>query len=128
MTNFEKMKELITIDKFEKNANKLCDYIHELREEKSCYKRKCDECYKWLAEEYKPQILDDVEREYLSAVIKPFRDKIKTIFKCGNDDWERIYIHGRNVINGFSLPIFEKGTMYKNMKLNKHYNLEELGL
>ena len=27
----------------------------------------------WLEEEYKPPILDDVEKAYLSAVIKPFR-------------------------------------------------------
>ena len=37
--------------------------------------------FKWLCEEYKEPILDDVEREYLSAVIKPFRKKISYIRK-----------------------------------------------
>ena len=31
--------------------------------------------FKWLCEEYKEPILDDVEKDYLSAVIKPFRKK-----------------------------------------------------
>lgn len=29
----------------------------------------------WLEEEYDPKILDEKEKEYLSAVIKPFRKK-----------------------------------------------------
>ena len=35
--------------------------------------------FKWLCEEYKEHILDDVEREYLSAVIKPFRNKVRIL-------------------------------------------------
>ena len=31
---------------------------------------------KWLLKEYKEPILDDIEKEYLSAVIKPFRKKL----------------------------------------------------
>ena len=35
----------------------------------------------WLLEECKEPILDDIEKEYLSAVIKPFRKRIKSIKK-----------------------------------------------
>ena len=35
----------------------------------------------WLEEEYKPPILDDVEKAYLSAVIKPFRNEVECIIK-----------------------------------------------
>ena len=35
----------------------------------------------WLTSECKEPILDDIEKEYLSAVIKPFRKRIKSIKK-----------------------------------------------
>ena len=81
--------------------------------------------------------LTDQEREYLKAVIKPFRDRVHCIRK-GNDDEENaqyIFIAVKKydkVNEGISeyinLPYFEKGTMYVNMKVNKNYTLEELGL
>ena len=37
----------------------------------------CDDTW----EEYKEPILTDKEKEYLSAVIKPFRDRVKYIYK-----------------------------------------------
>ena len=73
-----------------------------------------------------PQILDDAEREYLSAVIKPFRDKVEYITKKPLVYKEYIYIH--IYIDSIMLPRFKKGTMYKGMETNKEYSLEELGL
>ena len=35
----------------------------------------------WLEAKYKPQILDEKEKEYLAAVIKPFRKDVKYIKK-----------------------------------------------
>ena len=77
----------------------------------------------------KKSILDEKEKEYLSVVIKPFRDKIKCLNK-------RTY--GRNAVEFIEFkfndddfmcfPNFEKGTMYKGMELEKKYTLEELGL
>ena len=90
----------------------------------------------WLCEEH--QILDKEEKEYLSAVIRPFayrtisitkiKDwidedsnfevlKIALMLPCENRDME--FVH---------LPYFEKDTMYKGMELNKDYTLEKLGL
>lgn len=76
-----------------------------------------------------PQILDDVERRYLSAVVKPFRCKIKGIEKQRNwsNSSERIYFHVKKG-DMFYLLDFKLGTMYKGMKLNRKYTLEELGL
>ena len=88
-------------------------------------------------EEYKEPILDEEEKKYLSAVIKPFRNKVKYIKKLRayyygcNDDGENIFIRLCNkdgFENFFSLPWFPKGTMYKGMTINKEYTLEELGL
>ena len=84
----------------------------------------------WLEQEYKPQILDD-EKEYLSAVIKPFRKDVKYIEKSyflsdlGHREYIRIYLQNYEIL---SLPSFEATTMYKSIELNKHYTLEELGL
>ena len=43
--------------------------------------RKLADFFNWLEQEYKPPILDDVEKAYLSAVIKPFRKDIECIEK-----------------------------------------------
>ena len=87
-----------------------------------------------LHEPQKP-ILDKEEKEYLSAMIKPFRNRIIYIMKTDEDDRsEFIEIRSKhydvNKIVGelIMLPSFKKGTMYKNMKTDKKYTLKELGL
>ncbi len=84
----------------------------------------------WLEAEYKPPILDDVEKAYLSAVIKPFREDIEYIekFKSNYVGKEYIYIVMKKDDDYCKLPRFFKGTMYKGMELNKRYTLEDLGL
>ena len=78
-------------------------------------------------------ILDDIEKEYLSAVIKPFRDKVFTVSKQIYGDAHYIQIrmstlYRNTVYEFFNLPSFKPETMYKGMELNKEYTLEELGL
>ena len=71
------------------------------------------------------EILDEKEKEYLSAVIKPFRDRIEFIAKRRMfDDYICIGLNDEAI----SLPYFKKGTMYKGMELYKEYTLKELGL
>lgn len=72
------------------------------------------------------EILNAKEKEYLSNVIRPFRNKVDCIIKK-NFAKDYIYVHLNNN-DSISLPFFEKGTMYKNMELNKEYSLEELGI
>ena len=83
----------------------------------------------WMAQPYKEPILDEVERKYLSDVIRPFRNKIDTIskFQTRDDSSQYIYI-GMKDRRWSNLPCFPKGTMYKGMKAGKHYSLKELGL
>jgi len=73
-------------------------------------------------------ILDEKEKEYLSAVIRPWKNKIGYIEKrYGIDnEWIEIYLKKGNSYT--NLPRFKKGTMYKGMELDKEYTLEELGL
>lgn len=82
----------------------------------------------WLEQEYKPPILDDVEKAYLSVVIKPFRKDVVYIEKCifsTGAEYIRICMTEDETVN---FPNFKKGTMYKGMVANKRYTLEELGL
>lgn len=83
----------------------------------------------WLEAEYKPPVLDDVEKAYLSSVIHPFRKDVECIEKLNPS-----YLNGKQYLrieltdDYFTLPIFAKGTMYKGMEANECYTLEELGL
>ena len=72
-------------------------------------------------------ILTEEEKEYLSNVIKPFRDDVIGIRKCKSCDCARIYINLSNY-DIFYLPWFRKDEMYKNMEFEKQYSVEELGL
>nr|DAW47342.1 MAG TPA: hypothetical protein [Caudoviricetes sp.] len=88
----------------------------------------CSTFTKWLEEEYKPNILEEKEKEYLAAVIKPFREKVKYIQKCfdlGNEAYIYIYV---KKCGSMIFPTFRRGTMYKGMEVNKRYTLEDLGL
>ena len=71
-------------------------------------------------------ILDDVERKYLSGVIRPFRSEVYTILKyrCKKTEWIILKTRTCNI----PFPPFKKGTMYKGMELNKEYTLEDLNL
>ena len=84
----------------------------------------------WLEAEYKPNILEKKEKEYLAAVIKPFREDVECIEKVESyyDKNEYIYITIKKDNDYCELPDFKNGTMYKGMKLNKPYTLEDLGL
>ena len=132
MLNIEKYKD----DILNTELTHINCCVNHLNNKGICFKN-CKECkkeaMKWLLEEYSEPILDDVEKEYLSAVIKPFRNKIATISKLHTYDNinyennEYIYF-GMKDRRGYSLPLFKQGTMYKGMQQGKHYTLQELGL
>ena len=82
----------------------------------------------WLEAEYKPPILDDVEKAYLSSIIKPFRKDVAHITKMDITYSKREFICIRINRECIIFPKFAKGTMYKGMEVNKRYTLEELGL
>lgn len=74
-------------------------------------------------------ILSDKEKEYLSAVIKPFKDKVKCITKekCGDKCKDCIQIVLDDNERAL-LPCFNSGAMYRRMEYGREYTLEELGL
>ena len=81
-----------------------------------------------------PDILDEVEKRYLRAVIKPFRDRVISISKYFYvfDNAYAIDIYVMSSVGIFEkeiirLPLF-RNEMYKGMAKNKVYTLEDLDL
>ena len=77
-------------------------------------------------------ILTNAEKRYLSNVIEPFRDRVTCVIKSKYSMDEYILIrlkhYNGRLFNLITLPVFEKETMYKCMKINKIYTLDELYL
>lgn len=77
---------------------------------------------------YDPQILDEDEREYLTAVLKPL-PKAKSILKAISPLGVYQYlVVNFNESEFMSFPYFETDTMYKGMECCKLYTPEELGI
>lgn len=109
--------------------------ICQCRELKSC--NECifsgnfcaDSARNWLNSECKEPILTEEEKEYLSAVVKPFRKKVEYIAIWGAWNGSKQFVHIELYDDDYmNFPNFEKNTMYKGMEPRKHYSLEELGL
>ncbi len=134
MLNIEKYKDKI----FNRiNECELAKAIYFAKEGKMAdCDRKCklcrDACVRWLLEEAKEPVLDEAEKKYLSAVIKPFRSKVTSIAKSVNlnFDGSMEYFIAIRIGDCYSrLPYFSmKSDMYKGMVQNKEYTLKELGL
>lgn len=84
---------------------------------------------------YKEPILTEEEKEYLSNVIKPFKNRICYIIKYKNlcvlnEEYIQICVRSYNneLDEDINLPLFVKGSMYKNMKEEHRYSLRALGL
>ena len=79
---------------------------------------------------YDEAVLTDKEREYLSAVLKPFKNHTLTITKeDATDGYNIIVMAGDEESQYYYFPMFpyESG-MYKGMEVDKKYTPSELGL
>ena len=90
---------------------------------------------KWLEEEHVEPVLDDVEKRYLENVVRPFRNRVRSITK-------RVYLDGfaylqLHINSSYSykqqgelinLPLFVQNKMYQNMTIGKKYTLKDLEL
>lgn len=88
---------------------------------------------KWYFSQRKEEpILDEDEKAYLEGVIRPFKDCVLSIRKifvyyCGHKTYDYVEITHHNY-ETLNLPYFNAGAMYKGMKYENNYSLEELGL
>lgn len=83
--------------------------------------------------EIQKPILTDKEKEYLEGVFKPFKDNVLWIKKINMKSRECLIYRIKDIDNNdgygyYSMPRFEKNTMYRGMKWNEEYSLEDLGL
>lgn len=76
--------------------------------------------------------LDEEEKKYLNGIIKPFKKYVNFIEKLnyieGEEEYIIIKINKNGRMETITLPCFKINSMYKNMKINKKYNLKELDL
>lgn len=89
---------------------------------------------KWLDMEKSP-VLNESEKQYLKAVINPWRNQVDYICKMfykyeGNIKWDFLMISYTNDCRSWSLafPAFNETHMYRGMEESKNYTPEELGL
>lgn len=109
--------------------------IGQLEDEEQIEILKVERPIKWTNVYENKEVLDEKEKEYLSAVIKPFKKRVIRIEKIkrlyGNSEFINIVLYSSiscNKEESIQLPYFKKGKMYKGMKRDKKYTLKELGL
>lgn len=122
------------------NKERANEIMRELKE--NCARHDCCNCIFWSGTRrtsckliltnpmgYTISVLDEKEKEYLSNIVKPFRDKVKHIQKLQSSTDKREYIEIKiRHDSDINLPYFNENTMYKEMELGKEYTLEELGI
>lgn len=90
------------------------------------------EYVEWLDAQHADPVLTDGEKEYLKAVVEPFKEKIKYICKQADPDfYDMEFVGGalKDMRDGdFELPNFLSGSRFREMDLDAEYTLEELGL
>lgn len=87
--------------------------------------------------EIKDSLLDDEEKKYLSAIIRPIKDRVINIEKTKVSRGKKEYCYlsigvksiiPKNISEYILLPCFKKDTMYKKLEYDTKYTLEDLGL
>lgn len=88
---------------------------------------------------FNENILNKDEREYLAGILAPLKKSVErvTISKCSKNScygngYEYLkftfWDSSDDVQDEWDFPLFKAGSMYKGMRLNEEYTLEELGL
>lgn len=126
--------ENLTISQLQSEIDKLSNKVQEEysnvisnRDKVNYLKKQLKQLKEENKKEKNKPILDDEEKEYLNAVIRPFKNRISNIVKR-NFDSEKSYIVIHINSELFDFPYFKKGTMYEGMEADKQYTLKELGL
>jgi hypothetical protein len=126
--------ENLTISQLQSEIDKLSNKVQEEysnvisnRDKVNYLKKQLKQLKEENKKEKNKPILDDEEKEYLNAVIRPFKNRISNIVKK-NFDSEKSYIVIHINSESFYFPYFKKGTMYEGMEADKQYTLKELGL
>lgn len=144
MTNKEALQALLDGKKIRRESWNKGEYIYfdtdvgYIRDNDHNHSEFCCSCPNWEIYKEPKSILDDEEKAYLSAVIKPFKKRVINIEKRKIYDFNgKSYYDIQIRINSLYydlpeylvFPIFAKDSnMYKGMEDFKEYTLKELGL
>lgn len=75
------------------------------------------------------ELLDNVEREYIKTILKPFHNKVDFVVKFNSVFNKKEYLFISIKGGGsFLFPDFDAGKMYSGMITRNRYTLEELGI
>ena len=82
---------------------------------------------------FRPDALDNVEKEYLKSALTPFKNRITGIKKMSITNGNRIVVHvvdeRTGEIDALVFPWFSRhSNMYAGMKEDREYTLKELGI
>lgn len=125
----------------DKETGELCDCFNTpcencpLLDIKDEHGGSCTDTWRyWLEQEHVEPLLTSKEKRYLENVVRPFKDRVKSIQK--NDTTKKYtcihvdtYLYDDSgYTDSFSLPYFDGAKMYTGMEVRKCYTLEELGL
>lgn len=121
--------KIVDMVNFSNLSFNLCDFREDLTNINGCEY----DIVKIYKAEYKTvfskeEILDEAERKYLADVIRPFKNRVKYIYKGQEWSNKKEFINIILKEDTLDLPYFKKGTMYKGMQIGRNYTLEELGL
>lgn len=89
---------------------------------------------KWLEEEHEEPVLTREEKEYIENIVKPFKNRVKTIEKrklSTELSYVSIYVQRYNdavCTEYINLPYFNGKEMYTGMLYFHKYTMKELGL
>lgn len=123
------------IKKWGNNSREYAEYVSTI-----LFNRELFKSIKWEDDEptrisdiYDPQILDDIEREYIKFVLKPFHEEVSYVEKLVDnliDDgsYSKEFLYVKLHDGEFIFPDFDKGKMYVGMEVDKKYKLDELGI
>lgn len=131
---FEKGEVLVKCDYYWYNGDSYLRNDSDLKELKDKDKQlgkiiKIEEPEYRTVYEAKVEILDEVEKRYLKNIVRPFRNNVEVIRKLFSPTKGKYYIQIKYKDEPpTNLPYFESKEMYKNMKIDRIYTLEELGL
>lgn len=75
-------------------------------------------------------ILDDAEKGWLKEVVRPFKKRIILVTKHARlgKEFISLEVFNEGKCEDVMFPYFPAGKMYKGMKLDHHYNADDLGL
>lgn len=127
----EEIKKYITDD-----AGGISCIVQDLKNKEKPACRNCADCeldaFNWLLQEYKEPILTDEEKIIIKDIIKvlePFGKELSYISKNSyGGDLHTCYLYFKYEGDNSGTPTFDEKVLFKGMKLNKKYTLEELGL